>query len=71
MRQTLPKIVILLDNILDGETGLNLYRNIQSTQDRFGLCIKWVVVSSTEDEFTIGKYKNEGIEKFIVKPMNI
>ena len=34
-----PKILVLLDNILDGSTGLELYMNLKSTVTRFNLDI--------------------------------
>ena len=38
-------------------------------QDRFNLDVIWVLVSSTEDDETINKYKTEGILLFIEKPL--
>ena len=45
-----PKIVILLDNILDGSTGLHLYNNVKSTQYKFNMNIEWILLTSTEDK---------------------
>jgi len=49
----MPKIVILLDHILDGFKGIDVYKKTKITQDRFNLDIIWVLVSSTEDKETI------------------
>ena len=48
-----PKVVILLDNVLDDTTGLELYNNLKHTQIKFNLDILWILVSSTEDKNTI------------------
>lgn len=48
-----PKIVILLDNVLDGVIGLDLYNNLKMTQIKFNLDIEWMLLSSTEDKNTI------------------
>ena len=40
-------------------------------QDRFNLDVIWVLVSSTEDDETINKYKTEGVSLFLEKPLTI
>ena len=47
------RIVVLLDHILDGITGLEVYRESKVIQNRFSLKILWILVSSTEDNETI------------------
>ena len=48
-----PKIVVLLDNVLDGTTGFELYNNLKMTQYQFDFNIEWILLSSTEDKNTI------------------
>ena len=52
----------LLDHLLDGFTGFDVYKKAKITQQRFNIDIIWVLVSSTEDYDTIQKYVNEGIQ---------
>ena len=48
-----------------------MYREAKIIQDRFNLDVIWVLVSSTEDEETINKYKTEGVSLFLEKPFTI
>lgn len=50
-----PKIVILLDHVLDGLYGIDLLQSINKKQEIMNLDILWVIVSSTEDIDTIAK----------------
>eukprot|EP00801_Mesodinium_rubrum_P005954 Mrub_05959.p1 GENE.Mrub_05959~~Mrub_05959.p1 ORF type:complete len:318 (+),score=48.39 Mrub_05959:109-954(+) len=66
-----PKVVVLLDNVLDRTTGLELYQNMQTTQQRFNLDIEWIVVTSTEDQLTYTSYMDVGIKYVINKPLTM
>jgi len=59
---SLPKIVILLDHILDNTTGLEVLKAAKEIQLKFDLDLTWVLLSSTEDKNTITKYQEEGVE---------
>eukprot|EP00801_Mesodinium_rubrum_P005991 Mrub_05996.p4 GENE.Mrub_05996~~Mrub_05996.p4 ORF type:complete len:123 (-),score=54.22 Mrub_05996:82-450(-) len=64
-----PRVVVLLDNVLDGCTGAEVYRQARDTQGRFNLDVVWVLVSSTEDAETIYRYRGLGVNYFIDKPL--
>ena len=66
-----PKVIVLLDHILDGQTGLELLECVKKYEHRLNLEINWVLVSSTEDESTISKYKKAGVQQCIQKPLSI
>ena len=53
---------------MDGVKGIDVLRKAKVIQSRFNLDIIWVLVSSTEDEATVNKYKKEGVSLFIDKP---
>jgi len=62
LSQNKPQMVVLLDHVLDGDIGIDVYRSLKITQTRFNLSIVWVLLSSTEDYETIENYKRNGIE---------
>lgn len=43
---------------------------VQDMQKTFGLDIKFILLSSTEDQIMFEKYKQMGVEKFINKPLS-
>ena len=48
-----PTIVVLLDHVLDNQTGLQVLKEVELHQCKFNVDIKWVLLSSTEDEKTM------------------
>jgi len=48
-----PKIVILIDHVLDNTTGVEVLIAIKKMQLKFDLDINWVLLSSTEDKKTL------------------
>lgn len=66
-----PKIIILLDNVLDDTTGLELYNNLKFTQIKFNLDVDWILLSSTEDKNTISNQRNANINVHIEKPLTV
>eukprot|EP00801_Mesodinium_rubrum_P007290 Mrub_07301.p1 GENE.Mrub_07301~~Mrub_07301.p1 ORF type:complete len:282 (-),score=67.65 Mrub_07301:88-876(-) len=64
-------VVVLLDHVLDGQSGLQVYQAAQEHQARFNLSVVWVLVSSTEDVDTINMYKQYGISYIIQKPLSV
>ena len=46
-------MLVLLDHVLDGQTGLEVLINAKKIQLKFDIKIIWVLLSSTEDENTI------------------
>ena len=62
---------MLLDHVLDAQSGLQVMRDAQAHTTRFGLAVTWVLLSSTEDQYTINKYYQEGIEMIIHKPLTL
>lgn len=66
-----PKIIILLDNVLDDTTGLELYNNLKFTQIKFNLDVDWILLSSTEDKNTISNQRKANINVHIEKPLTV
>ena len=64
-----PTVIIMLDHILDGQTGLQVKEEVNIHQKRFNLDLFQVLVSSTEDLNTINNYQNASVEQFIEKPL--
>eukprot|EP00801_Mesodinium_rubrum_P007802 Mrub_07815.p1 GENE.Mrub_07815~~Mrub_07815.p1 ORF type:complete len:273 (-),score=70.36 Mrub_07815:68-886(-) len=65
------KAVVLLDHVLDGQSGLQVIRAAREHTARFGLPVVWVLVSSTEDADTADRYKEEGVSWIIQKPLSV
>eukprot|EP00801_Mesodinium_rubrum_P008835 Mrub_08864.p1 GENE.Mrub_08864~~Mrub_08864.p1 ORF type:complete len:255 (-),score=71.79 Mrub_08864:31-771(-) len=66
-----PQVVVLLDHVLDGASGLDVYAAAAELQRRFQLHVFWVLLSSSEDEVTTDKYRDLGVTYFIQKPLSI
>eukprot|EP00801_Mesodinium_rubrum_P006885 Mrub_06893.p1 GENE.Mrub_06893~~Mrub_06893.p1 ORF type:complete len:300 (+),score=50.85 Mrub_06893:77-901(+) len=70
-KQVGASVVVLLDHVLDGQSGLQVLKEARVHQRRFGLEVVWVLVSSSEDEYTLDMYKAEGVEHVIQKPLSV
>lgn len=68
--KSINPIVILLDHVLDGIYGYDVMEKVKEKQIAFGLDIKFILLSSTEDEIVFEKYKRLGVERFITKPLS-
>ena len=53
---------MLLDHVLDGQTGLDVLIDAKKLQLKFNMNINWVLLSSTEDENTINLYKEQSVK---------
>ena len=50
----------MIDHVLDGQTGLEVFKDATKYLKNHHLEIEWVLVSSTEDSLTLNQYKKLG-----------
>ena len=65
------QVVVLLDHVLDGTSGLQVVADSRPHLRRLGLGVKWLLLSSTEDQDTVAQYLQAGIEYVIQKPLSV
>lgn len=63
--------LIILENDLDGESGLEFTRRVRQGETTFDPAVPMVMVSSATDEEIVVEARNSGVHEFVSKPFNI